>query len=200
MPHFKYPAEAIEHLRRCDERMAGAVERIGRIERELTPDLFEALVQSIISQQISGKAATTIYSRLTELIGECTPQAVQAADPDAMQRCGMSHRKVSYIKAAADAFSDGSLPLGTLPSMDDGEVIRLLDALPGIGRWTAEMLLIFSLNRQDILSYDDLGIRKGLMRIYGLESISRTDFEHYRQKFTPYGSLASLYLWHVAGE
>ncbi len=200
MRYFSYCDQAIEHLGRCDEPMARVIERVGRIERELTPDLFEGLAASIISQQISGKAAATVYSRLMELTGECTPQAIRSADHDAMQRCGMSHRKVSYIKAAADAVLDGSLPLDTIPSMGDEEVVRVLDALPGIGRWTAEMLLIFSLNRQNVLSYDDLGIRKGLMRIYGLETLSRAEFEHYRQKFTPYCSLASLYLWHVAGE
>jgi DNA-3-methyladenine glycosylase II len=200
MHYFKYSDEAIEHLRRCDDRMAGLIGRVGPMERELTPDLFEALASSIISQQISGKAAATVYSRFMELVGECTPESVCAADPAAMQRCGMSHRKVSYIRSSAEAVLDGRLPLDRIPSMNDEEVIRLLDALPGIGRWTAEMLLIFSLNRHNVLSYDDLGIRKGLMRIYGLESLPRNDFEHYRQKFTPSCSLASLYLWQAAEE
>lgn len=200
-PVFIYGPEAVEHLSRRDPLLGAHIARIGPMERETTPDLFESLVGSIVSQQISGKAAVTVGNRLMELLGgECTPERVIDADPLAIQACGMSHRKVSYIKSAAQAARDGSLPLAGLASMTDEELVKCLDALPGIGRWTAEMLMIFSLNRHDILSYDDLGIRRGLMRVHSLESISRKEFEHFRTLYSPYGSVASLYLWHVAGE
>lgn len=198
---FIYGDDAIAHLRERDPLLGVHIDRLGRLERETTPDLFRSLVGSIVGQQISGKAALTVESRLLELLeGVCTPEAVHAADPLAIQSCGMSHRKVSYIKSAAAAAIDGSLPLGDLPGMDDEELIDCLDALPGIGRWTAEMLLLFSLNRPDILSYDDLGIRRGLMRVHGLESVSKQEFTRFRELYSPYGSVASFYLWHVAGE
>lgn len=198
---FDYDDTATGHLCSRCEKMAAVIERVGFIERKVTPDVFESLASCIISQQISGKAAETVWARFSGLLGgEITPLSVTAADDGAMQKCGMSMRKVSYIKSAAQAAMDGRLPLSGLENMDDEEVIGILDALPGIGRWTAEMLMIFSLGRPDILSYDDLGIRKGLMRLHGLEAIPRGDFERFRALYSPYGSVASFYLWHIASE
>lgn len=198
--YYRFPEDACAYLKKADPVLGAHIERIGPLERKMTPDLFEALAGSIISQQISGKAALTVESRLRELLGEITPDSVSCADAGAIQKCGMSMRKVSYMKSAALAFLDGSLPMGEISGMDDEEIIRLLDALPGIGRWTAEMLLIFSLGRHDVFAFDDLGIRKGLARVHSLEKVTKPLFEEYRKIYSPYGSAASLYLWHIAGE
>lgn len=197
---FPYDACAIEYLCSRDGRLEQYIEVTGRIERRLTPDIFEALAGNIIAQQISGRAAETVSFRLRQLLGEITPVTVTAQSEEQIQQCGMSRRKAHYIKEAAAAALDGRLPLEKIPGMDDEEIIKMVDALPGIGRWTAEMLLIFSLGRQDVLSYDDLGIRHGLMKLHGLPELSRTDFSRFRELYSPYGSVASLYLWHIAGQ
>lgn len=197
---FIYGGEELAHISLRDPKLGSHIERIGMIRREITPDLFESLTSGIISQQVSAKAAATVYVRLSELAGEVTPNSINKLDIEAIQSCGMSMRKASYILSAASAALDGRLPLDKIPDMADEEVINVLDALPGIGRWTAEMLLIFSLRRPDILSYDDLGIRRGLMKLHGLDSIKPKEFEIYRSLYSPYGSVASFYLWHIAGE
>lgn len=197
---FTCTPEAIAHLKGSEPALAAHIGRIGPVEREMTPDLFEGLAGSIVGQQISGKAAATVNARIVRLLGGITPAAVSRADAGAIQQCGISMRKVSYLKSAARAFLDGTVPVADIPSMDDGEIIRLLDALPGVGRWTAEMLLIFSLGRQDVFAFDDLGIRKGLARVHGLETVTRPVFEEFRRIYSPYGSTASLYLWHIASE
>ncbi len=200
MPFFPYAAEAVDHLRRKDRKLGAAIDRIGPIQREINPDLFEALVDSIISQQISGKAALTIWNRLEALVGGITPAHILAADPDAMQKCGLSHRKVGYIRGAAQAVATGALDLQALPAMGDGEIIAALSALGGIGVWTAEMLLIFSLCRPDVVSFGDLAIRRGMMRLYGLRTLTKEQFGRYRKRYAPYGTVASLYLWALSVE
>lgn len=198
--YFTCADRAVEYLTDADPLLGAHMERIGRIERSMTPDLFEGLAGSIVGQQISGKAADTVSGRIRGLVGRVTPGNIMAADPSALQKCGISMRKTSYIRSAAEAFLDGTVPVTRLLEMDDEDVIALLDALPGVGRWTAEMLLIFSLGRQNILAYDDLGIRKGIMKVYGMETVTRPAFERLREIYSPYGSTASLYLWHIASE
>lgn len=115
-----------------------------------------------------------------------------------MRQCGISQRKISYIKAAAHAILSGELVPDALRTMDDESVIRQLVQLPGIGRWSAEMTLIFTLGREDVLSYGDFGIRRGIMRLHQLEALSKADFMHFRELYSPYGTIASFYLWEIA--
>lgn len=192
--------QATEYLCRQDAALGEHIRRLGIIERELTPDLFEALTSSIISQQISGAAAETIGRRLKELVGDINPKNVLNYTVEEMRACGISARKASYIQAAAKAVHEGAVSIDNIPAMEDEDIIVMLDALPGIGRWTAEMMLIFSLSRPDILSYDDLGIRRGIMRIHNLTTLSREEFRHYRDLYSPYGTTASIYLWQIASE
>lgn len=130
--------------------------------------------------------------------GKVTPDLVCGTDIRDIQKCGMSMRKAGYIKAAAQAVHSGALDLAALRQMPDDEVIKHLSALPGIGVWTAEMLLIFSLGRKDVLSFGDLAIRRGICRLYGHKELSRERFERYRKRYSPYGSIASLYLWEIS--
>lgn len=191
--------KALPYLAAKDARMAAAIEEIGGVMREGTDDLFTALTQSIIGQQISLKAADTVWQRLISLIPEVTPEAIAALEEANLQACGMSLRKAQYIRGAAQAIVSGQLDLGALPSMEDEAVIRELVKLRGVGRWTAEMLLIFSLRRQDVMSYDDYGLRTGLCKLYHHQDMPRSRFERYRRRFHPYGTAASLVLWAVAG-
>ncbi|WP_292420639.1 DNA-3-methyladenine glycosylase [Methanoregula sp.] len=164
----------------------------------MTPDLFAALVASIAGQQISAKAAKTIRERMDVRFGAITPETIASATTDDIRRCGISKRKAGYIKGIGDATSGGSLDLNALYRLSDGEVIDRLTTLNGVGRWTAEMLLIFSMERPDVVSFSDLAIRRGMMHLYGKATIDRTTFERYRKRYSPYGSVASLYLWEIS--
>ncbi len=192
---FEYGDEAVEHLTRRDKKLGAAIESIGRIEREVTPDPFASLANSIVSQQISGKAARTIWARLDEALGGVTPQSVGGAEIERIQGCGMSFRKTGYLKGLAEAVLRGKLDLEHLPGLPDEEIIATLSSLEGIGVWTAEMFLIFSLRRPDVLSWGDLAIRRGMMNLYGLKKLDKTKFERCRKRYSPYGSVASFYLW-----
>lgn len=200
MTIYKYGEKEIEYLKKKDKKLGQAIDRIGGIEREINPDLFIALVSNIVGQQISNKAFETVWSRFSELIKEVTPQSILATDTDRIQKCGMSLRKVGYIKGIAEAVASGELDLLALHEMSDDEVIKRLSALNGIGVWTAEMLLIFSMERPDVLSWSDLAIRRGMMNLYGLKELSREQFEKYKKRYSPYGTVASFYLWELSLE
>ena len=199
MPIFKYGQGEIDHLKSKDKKLGAAIEKIGRIEREITPDVFSALVQSIISQQISAKAAQTVSVKMRALMnGVLTPEGIMQAGAGAIKECGLSNRKAGYITGIAEAALAGTVDFGTLHVLTDEEIISKLTALKGVGVWTAEMLLIFSLCRPNVISYGDLAIRRGMMNLYGLRELSKDKFEKYRRRYSPYGSVASLYLWALA--
>lgn len=200
MKYFSYSAVETDYLSAQDPALGAVIARIGHIDREVIPNLFTALINSIAGQQISGKALATVWARLCDRLGEITPNSVLAAGEDGLRACGLSGRKAGYMLAAARAVQDGTLDIHSLVDKTDAEVIQTLVALPGVGRWTAEMLLIFSLQRPDVLAFDDLGIRKGLCRLYGWDEVTREQFEDCRARFSPYGTVASLYLWALAAE
>lgn len=197
---FAYGQTETDYLTARDPVLGQAIRRIGPIEREVIPNLFTALVNSIAGQQISGKALATVWARLCDRLGEITPETVLAAGEDGLRGCGLSGRKASYMLSAARAVQDGTLPIHSLVDKSDEEVIKTLTALPGVGRWTAEMLLIFSLERPNVLAFDDFGIRKGICRLYGLDELTRAQFEQYRARYAPYATVAGLYLWEIAAQ
>ena len=197
---FSYGKAETDYLASRDPVLGAAIGRIGHIDRAVFPDLFEALINSIAGQQISGKALATVWARLCAAVGAVTPENLLAAGEERLRACGFSGRKVNYMLSAARTVADGTLDIHSLVEKDDQEVIRTLTALPGVGRWTAEMLLTFSLQRPDVLAYDDFGIRKGLCRLYGLDSVSKAQFAEYRARYAPYATVAALYLWHIAAE
>lgn len=199
MDIFKYGEAEKAYLKKADENMARLIDALGHIERSVEPDLFNALVSSIISQQISTKAADTVKERLRIASGGITAENLCAMSLEELRACGLSGRKSEYISGIAAAKKNGTIEFNSLHSMNDQEVIDTLVSLRGVGVWTAEMMLIFSLQRPDILSYLDLGIRRGIMRAYGLKELSRDEFEKLRRKLTPYCSVASLYFWKLAG-
>ena len=198
MHNFRYGQPEISHLKKRDRKLGMIIDEIGMIERSVTPDLFKALVAGIASQQISAKAAETVLRRIEMQIGAITPDNIQTVSADDLQHCGMSMRKANYIKGVGDAVADGNLDLTGLNALSDDEIIKRLSALNGVGVWTAEMLLIFSMERPDVVSWGDLAIRRGMMRLYGRDTIDRTAFERYRKRYSPFGSVASLYLWEIS--
>lgn len=195
MEIFKYGETEIEYLKRKDKKLGAAMDRIGRIERKVTPDPFTALVSSVVGQQISSKAADTVWNRLCELLIHVTPQSIANADISDIQKCGLSMRKAGYIKGIGEAVINGQIDFCAFTAMRDDEIVKKLSSLHGIGVWTAEMLLLFSLCRPDVVSWGDLAIRRGMMNLYGLKKLSKEQFERYKKRYSPYGSVASLYLW-----
>jgi len=198
MAVFEYDQSALEYLGKKDKKLGAAINRIGLIERQVIPDLFAALVHSIVSQQISGPAAATVWRRILDYFGTLTPEKIGQASCEEIQQLGISMRKARYIKGVAQAALEGRLDLQELNNLPDEDVIKRLVSLPGVGVWTAEMMLIFSLQRPDVVSWGDYGIRRGMMRLYGLPDLSREQFDKYRKRYSPYGSVASLYLWEIA--
>ena len=198
--YFAYGKTETDYLTERDPVLGAAIARIGHIDREVIPNLFTALVNSIAGQQISGKALATVWARLCDRLGEITPETILAEGEDGLRACGMSGRKAGYMLAAAHAVQDGTINIHSLVDKSDDEIIKTLTALPGVGRWTAEMLLIFSLERPDVFAFDDFGIRKGLCRLYGLEELTRVQFEEYRARYAPYATVAGLYLWEIAAQ
>jgi len=195
MQIFHYGQIEIDHLKRRDRKLGRAIDHIGMIERQVVPDPFNALVHIVVAQQISRKAADTVWGRLCGRLVDVTPRNVASTDVSEIQKCGLSMRKARYIKGIGDAAIRGDLDLLELKGMPDAKVIKKLSSLPGIGVWTAEMLLIFSLGRPDVVSWRDLAIRRGMMNLYGLRGLSKKQFDRFRKRYSPCGSVASLYLW-----
>lgn len=199
MEFFRYDHTATEYLAKKDARLGWAIEQIGPLKRETHPDLFAELVRAIVGQQISTKAQATIWQRMRDAFGEVTPEAVFACSHEQLQSFGITFRKAGYIHAVAEKVLTGRLDLDALQSKPDDEVCRILVELNGVGVWTAEMLLLFSMQRPDVLSFGDLAILRGMRMLYHHRQISRPLFEKYRRRYSPYGSVASLYLWEIAG-
>ena len=197
--YFIYGEAELAYLRRKDKRLAAVIDRIGPVERTVDPDLFSAVVHHIIGQQISMKAQATIWQRMQDTLGSVSAETILAAGVPALQALGMTFRKAAYITDFAERVHTGAFDLDAVAHMSDEAAIRALRSLKGIGVWTAEMILLFCLQRPDIFSYDDLAIRRGLRMVYHHREIDRDLFEKYRRRFCPYCSVASLYLWAVSG-
>ena len=197
--YFEYGENEITYLRNKDKKLSEVIDQIGMIEREVDTDLFSAVVHHIIGQQISKKAKATIWQRMKETLGEVNAVTILSADISKLQSLGMTFRKAEYITDFARKVHEGVFDLETVAQMSDEAAIKELASLKGIGVWTAEMILLFCLQRPDIFSYDDLAIQRGLRMVYHHRKIDRKLFEKYRRRFSPYCSVASLYLWAVAG-
>lgn len=193
-----FTKEDHQALKEKDPLMKKVMETIPLTPRSLTPDLFQSLLKSIVGQQISMKAQETIWQRCLKAFPQITPKSISEAPLDTLRGLGLSGPKASYLKGTATMIFQGTLDLETLPFASDEEVIEALTKLPGIGPWTAEMVLIFTLGRKDVLSYGDLAIKRGLMMLYGHDTLSKKQFQYYKQLFSPQGTLAALYLWEIS--
>lgn len=197
---FDYGQEEIDYLKSVDETLGAAMSRLGKVERVVIPDLFTALVYAIVGQLISVKAVHTIWGRLQERFEDISPHHLAMQSADEIQSCGMTMKKAVCIQQIAHAIDGGAFDLETLHQLPDYEVIRKLTTLNGIGRWTAEMLLINAMERPDVVSWGDIAIRRGMMKLYGLQTLTREQFDQYRIAYSPHGSVASIYLWAISFE
>ena len=196
---FVYGDEEISYLKKKDKALASAIDTIGKIEWAVNLNLFSALVNAIVGQQISTKAHATIWERMTNGLGEITPQSILDCSDDKLQGYGISFKKTAYIKGAAQRVFDGRLDIDALHQKSDEDICKELIQIDGIGLWTAEMPMLFSIQRPNILSFGDLAILRGMRMLYHHKVITKQLFEKYRQRYSPYGSVAGLYLWAIAG-
>lgn len=197
--YFRYGEKETEYLKQRDPVLGRAIDQIGHIYRPVIPDMFQALLNSIIGQQISTKAQETIWKRMLEQFSPVTPEHIGGISAGELQTCGISMRKAEYIKLIAETVLDGSLDLSELHKLTDDEVCSRLSRIKGIGVWTAQMLMTFSMERMDIISWDDLAIHRGLRMLYHHRKITPQLFAKYKRRYSPYATVASLYLWGIAG-
>lgn len=197
--YFQYGEKEINYLKAKDKKLAAVIEKVGKINRTVDTDLFSSVVHHIIGQQISTKVQQTIWQRMNDTFGVVTAKSIGNASIDELQSLGMTFRKAEYIKDFSLKVINGEFDLAAIESMSDADVVSALASLKGIGVWTAEMILLFCLERSNIFSYDDLAIQRGLRMVYQHKKIDRKLFEKYRRRFSPYCSVVSLYLWAVAG-
>lgn len=200
MEIFQYGQTELDYLKKKDKKLAEAIDRIGFIEREVISDLFAALVNSIVAQQISTKAVDTIWERMQNRFIEITAENIASRTTEEVQQCGITMKKAVWIKNIAAAVCRGDLNLDELSELPDEEVCKRLCSINGIGLWTAEMLMTFSLQRKDVVSWGDLAIRRGMMRLYHHRKLDKEKFERYKRRYSPYGTIASLYLWEISVE
>ena len=198
MPRFPWTQEEAESLKARDTRLARFMELAGPVEREIMPDLFMALVHAIVGQQISSKVQERLWEKLVAKARAITPERMLALSVESLREVGLSARKAHYIHGAAQAFACGAYVQASLEAMDDQAFVSALTRLKGVGVWTAEMLLIFSLARKNVLSRGDFGIRKGLCMLYGLRELDGKTLEKIERRLSPHKTLASLYLWELA--
>ena len=197
--YFAYGERELTYLRERDRRLGAVIDRVGHIDRTVDTDLFSSVVHHIVGQQISTRAQETVWQRMREALGTVDADSVLAAGVPALQSLGMTFRKAEYITDFAARVRSGAFDLDGIRHRSDEEAIRALTALRGVGVWTAEMILLFCMQRPDVFSYDDLAIQRGLRMVYHHRKIDRRLFEKYRRRFSPCCSVASLYLWAAAG-
>ena len=189
--------KAVYHLKKSDAVLASIIEQVGPCRIAYREPTFEALARSIVFQQLSTKAARTIYDRLaTAAGGALTPESIQNLSVGEMRRAGLSKQKISYIRDLAEHALSGRVDFTRLPSMTDVEVIETLTDIKGIGVWTAHMFLLFALRRPNVLPVGDLGVRTAIKRAYNKRTLPKpAHIEKLARSWHPYCSIASWYLW-----
>lgn len=191
---------SVRHLNRVDPVLATVIRAVGpcRIQIRSEGTHFQALTRSIVFQQLSGKAASTIYGRFNAIcpLGVPTPEAVEGASDAALRAAGLSRQKIGYLRDLSRKVGDGSLPLDHVHTMSDDDVIAHLVQVKGIGRWTAQMFLMFRLGRRDVLPELDLGVQNAIKRAYRMRKRpTPKQVKKIGAKWSPHSSIASWYLW-----
>jgi 3-methyladenine DNA glycosylase/8-oxoguanine DNA glycosylase len=200
-PNARHHAASIQHLKLADPILAAVIERVGdcTLEPRREGTHFDALLRAIVYQQLSGKAAATIHSRVVDLYGRApAPRDLIATPDESLRAAGLSRQKLSYIKDLAAKVESGAVPLdeSEVDRLSDDEIIERLVQVKGIGRWTVHMFLIFRLGRPDVLPELDLGVQNAIKRAYRLRKQPKpNDVRRIGAKWSPYASIASWYLW-----
>lgn len=186
----------LRHLKKSDPILREAMRKAGPFRLKLHRNRFHALVKSIVSQQISGKAARSIWEKLKTIATPLSAERIHALSVDELRAAGLSGQKVSYIQDLAGHVLDGRLQLSRIGRMSDEQVIEALVAVKGIGEWTAQMFLIFSLGRMDVFPHADLGVRMAIRKLYELDELPDRETSHrIAEPWRPYASIATWYCW-----
>ena len=193
-------SKAIGHLCRVDPVMRKVIRRVGPCQMKPRRDYFVALCRAIFAQQLNVRVAQVLFDRFRDLLPrrKVTPDAVLEIlkDLDSIRGCGLSRQKAGYLRDLAQHFVDSRIPTRRLSRMSDDEVIEALVGVKGVGRWTAEMFLMFVLNRPDVLPVDDLGLREGMRDMYGLKERPKpSELFELAEHWRPYRSVGTWYVW-----
>ena len=192
-------SDYVEYLCSVDQHLAEIIKNAGSYSIQKRNDSYLSLIEAIIYQQLTGKAASTIYSRFLKYFDGTVPgpqQILSSPEVELRAKVGLSRMKIAYLKDLAAHIADGRLNLNNLPAMTDEDVITQLTKVKGIGRWTAEMFLIFSLGREDVLPVTDLGLRNAMKRTYLLYELPKSDtMIEIAKPWRPYRTIATWYLW-----
>jgi len=190
--------KAINHLKKADPVMAAIIQKAGPYRAKYMEPVFQTLVRSIVYQQLSGKAAMTIFNRLAEAaeVRPLTPEAILKMRPQKMRKLGLSKQKTIYIRELAKLTRAGDIQFERLPEMEDAAIIETLTRVKGVGVWTVQMFLMFALQRPNVLPVGDLGVRAAMKKAYGLAELPKPqEMESIAAAWHPYRSVASWYLW-----
>ena len=191
--------DPVKYLTKADPQLAGVIKTVGKYSIKIRTNAFQSLVESIIYQQLAGSAANIIYTRFINHYNNVMPKPIQiisTSDIELKSKIGLSSNKVQYLKDLSTKVEQGKINLELLSTMSDEEIIAELTLVKGIGRWTAEMFLIFCLGRQDILPVGDLGVRKAIQKVYGLQELpTPSTMLVIAHPWKPYRSIATWYLW-----
>ena len=182
--YLEYGEKEIEYLKTHDKLLKEAIDKIGHIYREVNNDLFSSVIHHIIGQQISTSAQVTIWKRLSDKLMTVNADTIYLCSREEMQSCGMTFKKVDYIKDFAEKIRSGQFNIDDLYSMSNEDVIKKLSSLNGIGVWTAEMIMTFCMQRPDIVSFGDLAIHRGMRMLYHHRKIDKKLFDKYARKYS----------------
>ena len=193
---------AIEELGRLDPALAGLLQQLEPIEITLQEDFFVSIASAIVGQQLSNRVAEVLWERLTALLEDgVTPSNLQSLDDEQLRGIGISYAKIKYLKALSTAVLDRTLELDRLHTLDDDEIVRQLTRIKGIGPWTAEMFLIFSMGRTDVFSVGDGGLQRAVKWLFQMEQIpGKDELIRISDRWRPYRTTAALYLWRAIDE
>ena len=190
---------ALRHLSHADKRMEKLIDKFGPPNFNLMNNYYESLIRSIVYQQLSGKAASIIYERLLDLFVfdiYPEPKDILAVSIETLRSSGLSYQKVNYIRDLSEKWQDGTMNLTDIDSMTDEEISSELIKVKGIGQWTADMFLMFTLGRPDVFPFGDLGIQKGFMALTNMNHLpTKKEMERKTKKWQPYRTVAAWYLW-----
>ena len=192
------PRKGISHLRQCDPILAAAIDRAGPFRMQFPDPVFSSLARSIVFQQLNGRAASTIFGRVEQACGQAglSPDSILRLRPAKLRAAGLSQQKTDYIRDLARRTRSGEIDFTSLPALSDEQVIECLTQVKGIGVWTAQMFLMFSLRRRDVLPTADFGIRSAMKNLYKLEQLPKPqEMESIAEPWKPWRTLACWYLW-----
>lgn len=190
--------EAMDGLRERDERLGAYIDTVGPLSREGITDPYLAVLDCIIAQQVSTKAAISISNRFFERYPLGNPDKIVQASIDELRSCGLSNSKANYLQGIARIKAENTLDFEELGKKSTQEIMDTLLPIKGVGRWTVEMLLIFTYEKQDVMSFGDLAIRRGIERLYPENECTKEFFDILYQRYAPYQTAASFYLWHAS--